>query len=123
MAAQYAPAPPTTTRSPISGRATSRGASASGSPGAGVRMSPDSQHGPTNTTRAVERGAGHLRHAGVELGEEVAVLPGVDHVDAGGDHDAGVGDEVGPRLDLEMEPAAGAAMEADERLPHDRPDG
>ena len=46
-----------TTRSPIAGTGTVRGASASGSPGAGVKMSPDSQHGPTKTTGAAERSA------------------------------------------------------------------
>ena len=72
---------------------------------------------------AVERGAGHLDHAGVELGEEVPVRSGVDHVDAAGDDGPGVGDEVRAGLDLETERAAGLSLEGDERLLHQRADG
>src|SRR5206468_1550602 len=68
--------------------------------------------------RAVERRTRHLGHAGVELGEYIAVAARVDDVDAGGDHHPGIGDQVRSRLELEMEPPAGALLELDECFAH-----
>src|SRR4029453_13284534 len=68
------------------------------------------------------RRAGDLGHAGVELGEPVALAAGVGHVDAGRDQASGVGDEIRAGLDLQVKRAPGAVAEVDQLLTDVCPD-
>src|SRR6266850_1806335 len=99
IAAQYAPAPPTMTRSPTRGRGTQRGPSASGVAGRGredvarlaARSNEDDlgaltasgQDDVDGVLRAIERRPCDFGHAGVELGEDIAVLARVHDIHAG----------------------------------------
>src|SRR6266566_4769704 len=103
------------TRSPTRGRDTQRGPSPSGSPGAGVRMSPDSQHGPTKTTSAGSRPVTSTSTgcwAPYIAARVTSVLPGVHYVDACRQHHTRLRHEVRPGLDLEMEGPALALAKA-----------
>ena len=66
----------------------------------------------------VERGAHQLRHARVELGEDIAFAARVHHVHTGGHDGARVGHEEGPGLDLEAQGPAVAAAEGLELAAH-----
>ena len=72
--------------------------------------------------RSVQRGPRDLRHARVELGEEVAVGSCTHDVHAGGDDGAGIGHEQGAGLDLEVERASIALAKGLDLAPHVRAD-